>query len=169
MSGRDTEPVAAFFPSIDRNLMRDLDRHFRGTSSDHEAPAEESPQPAAQARQAGGTPAERPRAAEILEAVDHAAASMHAMSARIHELELHYGELESINNQLRIKLGEVLKTQQATEAALRDERERAERAEAIAAHHLSRAQALESDLEDALTDLRRIAEAISGTLGSSST
>jgi DNA repair ATPase RecN len=155
MSGRDHEPIAAFFPSIDRNLMRDLDRQLRSPAPVHEDPPQE---------------VETPRAStsEILDAVEQAAASLTAMSARIQELEAAQFHLETTNNQLKAKLGELLHNQQSVEAVARADRERATRAEQIAAYHQSRAHALEQDLATALSDLKRIAEAITGTLGMSS-
>lgn len=152
MSGREQEPIAAFFPSIDRNLMRDLDRQLRSA-----APPAEAPPPDLQS--------ERPSTADILEAVEQAAASMAAMQARIEELEATQYQLEATNHQLRAKLGELLQSQQAAEATSRADRDHAARAEQIATQYQSRAQLLENDLETALGDIKKIAEAISGALG----
>lgn len=178
MSGRDLEPISAFFPSIDRNLMLDLDRHFRKVSpsagSEHPAPEAQSlgPDHVADAEahiqeepQLTEASTSRPSTSDVLEAVEQAAASMAAMDQRIQELEARHYELEATNTQLKTKLGELLQLQQAAEAKARAEAERAQRAEEIAARHLSRTQVLEGDLETALGDLNRIAEAITGSLG----
>jgi chromosome segregation ATPase len=141
--------------------MRDLDRHLRNAASPSETASHEAT-PSSQS-----APISRPSTSNILEAVGQAAASMAAMNARIQELEAKQFELAATNNQLRTKLSEVLQSQQSFDSRLRTETERAERAEEIAARHLSRAQILEGDLSAALGDLTRIAEAINGTLGSS--
>ena len=170
MSGRDHEPIAAFFPSIDRNLMRDLDRHLRNA-----APSPAPPEPEASfieepapAETLSNDQTARPNTADILSAVEQAASTMSEMTRRIQELEAKQFELESTNDQLKSKLGELLQVHQAAEAAARSERERADQAEQIAAQHLSRAQILENDLETALGDLTRVARAITGSLGASS-
>lgn len=178
MSGRDLEPISAFFPSIDRNLILDLDRHFRRAArpaeSEHPAPEAQSPEPdhvpdaephVHETPQPTEATAPRPSTSEVLEAVELAAASMAAMDQRIQELETRHYELEATNTQLKTKLGELLQLQQAADAKAHSEAERAQRAEQIAAQHLSRAQVLEGDLETALGDLNRIAEAITGSLG----
>ena len=92
---------------------------------------------------------------------------MVAMQARIQELEAKQYEIETTNAQLKAKLGELVQAQQATEALSRADRQRADEAEQMAAQHHSRAQVLENDLETALGDLQKIAEAISGALGPS--
>lgn len=164
MSGRELEPISAFFPSIDRNLMRDLDRHLRHAAPQpHIEPApQEMDEPAYAAPEQA---ASRPSTADILDAVEQAAASMGSMTARIHELEGREAELEATNEQLKQKLSELLQRHQAAEAAARGEADRAGRAEQLAAHHVARANGLENDLAAALGDLTRIAEAITGSLG----
>lgn len=167
MSGREQDSIGAFLPSIDRNLIRDLDRHLRNAAPPAEpaAPRQDVPRSEPAAPPQGGL---RPSTSDILEAVGQAAASMAAMNARIQELEAKQAELMATNNQLRTKLSEVLQSQQGADARLRAESERAQRAEEIAARHLSRCQALEGDLSAALGDLNRIADAIHGTLHMSS-
>jgi hypothetical protein len=171
MSGREQDPDGAFLPSIDRDLIRDLDRHLRNATAIEPAPRPQQPAapPAAEKRPAASRvdAAGRPRTSDILEAVGHAAASMTAMNTRIQELESKQFELAATNNQLRTKLGDILQSQQTADARLRAETDRADRAEEIAARHLSRCQMLEGDLATALADLNRIAEAITGTLGGS--
>jgi hypothetical protein len=170
MSGREQDPVGTFLPSIDRDLIRDLDRHLRNATATE---ATQQPAPSANSAPPERRPAARPevpgrpRTSDILEAVGHAAASMTAMNTRIQELEAKQFELAAINNQLRTKLGDVLQSQQTADARLRAETERADRAEEIAARHLSRCQMLEGDLAAALGDLNRVAEAITGALGTS--
>lgn len=161
MSGRDAEPIAAFFPAIDRNLMRDLDRHLRGAAPQAAAEPQQQTRPTAQT---GMSQLPRPSTSDVLEAVHQAASSLASMGQRIQELESRQVELEGVNTQLREKLGEMLHLQQETDARARAEAERAARGEEIASQHLARAQALEADLETALADLHRIAEAITGTL-----
>jgi hypothetical protein len=160
MSGREREPLAAFFPSIDRSLIRDLDRQLRHGSSPHDnedEPEAASPPPA---------PAfTRPSTADVLAAVEQAAASMAQMQARIQELEAKHYDLETTNTQLKAKLGELLHAQQNAESAARTERERANQAEHVAAQHLARVELLEHDLATALNDLNRISQAITGALG----
>lgn len=213
MSGREQDSIGAFLPSIDRNLIRDLDRHLRNAAPVAEPPSRQEsirPDPVRQdpLRSEGGRPEAarqdmsrqdmarqdptrqeaarqeigrleaaaaaaqqgglRPSTSDILEAVGQAAASMAAMNARIQELEAKQAELMATNNQLRTKLSEVLQSQQGADARLRAESERAERAEEIAARHLTRCQVLEGDLSAALGDLTRIADAIHGTLSMSS-
>ena len=148
MSGRERDAIEAFFPSIDRNLMRDLDRHMRTA-----APPEPAPVPSLAST------------SDILDAVDQAATAMAAMQARIHELESKQYALEATNAQLKAKLGELLQGQQAVEAMGRADRERATHAEQIAAEHQSRTETLEHDLAGALGDLQKIAAAIHGALG----
>lgn len=173
MSGREQDSIGAFLPSIDRNLIRDLDRHLRNAAPAAEAPASRQ-EPAREAARetnradpAAAQGGHRPSTSDILEAVGQAAASMAAMNARIQELEAKQAELMATNNQLRTKLSEVLQSQHGADARLRAETERAERAEEIAARHLTRCQVLEGDLSAALGDLTRIADAIHGTLNMS--
>lgn len=178
MSGREQDSIGAFLPSIDRNLIRDLDRHLRNAAPAAEAPAprqdptrepaREAAREANRAEPAAAQGGHRPSTSDILEAVGQAAASMAAMNARIQELEAKQAELMATNNQLRTKLSEVLQSQHGADARLRAETERAERAEEIAARHLTRCQVLEGDLSAALGDLTRIADAIHGTLNMSS-
>jgi chromosome segregation ATPase len=152
VTGSDLEPVTAFFPSIDRNLIRDLDRQLRGTREPAAAPA---------------APSVRPDIAGVVEAVEQAAASMAAMTQRIQALESQAYQLEMSNHQLSGQLAEVTEARDSAEEALRTERERGQRVEAFAAHHVSRASALERDLDVARADLAKVVEAINTALGSS--
>ncbi len=162
MSGKDIEPVTAFFPSIDRNLMRDLDRHLRGA---HE-PVEPPPPPAQT------IPTGRVDISGVLEAVEHAASSMNAMAERIQELEAHSLELETQNQdlethnqQLTTQLGEIVQQRDTLDANLKAEGERVQRLESLAAHHVSRATGLERDLGLARADLAKVVDAITHALG----
>jgi len=159
VSGKDIEPLTAFFPSIDRNLMRDLDRHLRNS---HE-PVEPAPAPQGARVDISG----------VLEAVEHAASSLSAMAERIQELEMHSQALEahnqdldSQNQQLTAQLSEAIQQRDAVSASLKAEGERIQRLESLAAHHVSRATGLERDLGVARADLAKVVDAITNALGS---
>lgn len=161
MSGREHEPVAAFFPSIDRNLIRDLDRHLRNHKpSDAPGGAPEAPSAPVPARSGP-----RPNIANVVEAVEHAASSIAAMTARIDELESHIDGLEAMNRQLEAQLAEAGQAIQVTESKLRAEGERASRIEGVAAHQAARVVDLERELSAAHGDLARVTEAIAAALG----
>ncbi len=174
MSGREHEPVAAFFPSIDRNLILDLDRHLRANKAPptatppapEPAPPPVAPPPAQQfappppSRQIG-----RPNIASVVGAVEQAAQAITAMTGRIDELENHIGELETVNRQLEGQLGEADQNLQALEGRLRSESDRATRLETIAAQQTSRANDLERELSAVHGDLARVTEAITAALG----
>ena len=161
MSGREHEPVSAFFPSIDRNLMLDLDRHLRG--------AQTIPVPSVPATMEPiTTPARsglRPDVAHVVEAVEQAAHSISAMTARIDELENHVANVESSNSKLSEKLSSSQRHVLDLEARLKAESERAARIEAVAAQQAGRAAALDRELNAAHGDLARITDAIGATLG----
>ena len=161
MSGKDLEPLTAFFPSIDRNLMRDLDRHLRSTPEPTEAPPPPEPAQGAHVDISG-----------VLEAVEHAASSLSAMAERIQELEAHSQaleahaqEIETQNQQLVVQLGEAIQQRDALGANLKAEGERVQRLESLAAHHVSRATGLERDLGVARADLAKVVDAITNALG----
>ena len=161
MSGRDHEPVSAFFPSIDRNLILDLDRHLRGTpaTSTPGVPATMDPIP---------TPARsglRPDVAHVVEAVEQAAHSISSMTARIEDLESHITNLEAANGKLDERLSSSQRHVAELEARLKAETERAARIEAVAAQQAGRAAALDRELNAAHGDLARITDAIAATLG----
>ncbi len=161
MSGRDHEPVSAFFPSIDRNLILDLDRHLRGTpaASTPGVPATMDPIP---------TPARsglRPDVAHVVEAVEQAAHSISSMTARIEDLESHITNLEAANGKLDERLSSSQRHVAELEARLKAETERAARIEAVAAQQAGRAAALDRELNAAHGDLARITDAIAATLG----
>lgn len=163
VSGKDVEPLTAFFPSIDRNLMRDLDRHLRGPQSD--APPQVAPPPPP-------APSSHVDISGVLEAVEHAASSMSAMAERIQELEAHSQaleasnqELDSHNRQLTSQLHDVSQQRDAVAASLKAESERVQRLESLAAHHVSRATGLERDLGVARSDLAKVVDAITNALG----
>ena len=151
VTGSDLEPVTAFFPSLDRNLIRDLDRQLRGSRDAQASPAQRSV---------------RPDIAGVVEAVEHAAASMAAMAQRIQALDSQTYQLESHNQHLATQLADMTEAREAAEEALRAERERGQRVEAFAAHHVSRASALERELDGARSDLAKVVEAINNALGS---
>ena len=159
MSGREHQPVTAFFPSIDRNLILDLDRQLRNA-----APLADPAMPAIPPQAA---PKSLPRAnvAGVVEAVEHAAQSIASMTTRIEELEAHIDGLESTNQHLHAQLGEALQTIQITESKLRAESERAARIEAVATEQAARAVDLERELSAAHGDLARITDAIAVRLG----
>ncbi len=161
MSGRDHEPVSAFFPSIDRNLILDLDRHLRGAqaASPPGLPATMDPIP---------TPARsglRPDVAHVVEAVEQAAHSISSMTARIEDLESHITNLEAANGKLDERLSSSQRHVAELEGRLKAETERAARIEAVAAQQAGRAAALDRELNAAHGDLARITDAIAATLG----
>ena len=151
MSGRDSEPLSAFFPSIDRNLIRDLDRHLRGTNVPVEVPSEPAPA--------------RPNITGLVEAVEHAASSMNMMSTRIQDLETQRLDDEAAYQQLQMELAETTQRYEAAEASAQAESERAQRAELFAAHHVARVKSLENELAMAMSDLTRVTDAITNALG----
>ena len=161
MSGRDHEPVSAFFPSIDRNLILDLDRHLRGAQgqSTPGLPATMEPIPA---------PARsglRPDVAHVVEAGEQAGHSITSMTARIEDLESHIINLEAANGKLDERLSSSQRHVAELEARLTAESERAARIEAVAAQQAGRAAALDRELNAAHGDLARITDAIAATLG----
>ena len=158
MSGREHQPVTAFFPSIDRNLILDLDRQLRNAAPLTDPTTAPSP-PAAQ------RPLPRANVAGVVEAVEHAAQSIASMTTRIEELEAHIDGLETTNQHLHAQLGEALQTIQMTESKLRAESERAARIEAVATEQAARAMDLERELSAAHGDLARITDAIAVRLG----
>ena len=166
MSGKDVEPLTAFFPSIDRNLMRDLDRHLRGPQTDAPTPAPPKAAPPAPA------PSAHVDISGVLEAVEHAASSMSAMAERIQELEAHSQALEASNHeldaharQLASQLNDATQQRDMMAASLKTESERVQRLESLAAHHVSRATGLERDLGVARSDLAKVVDAITHALG----
>lgn len=164
MSGRDPEPVSAFFPSIDRNLLLDLDRHLRGTpaasTSVHPPTTELVPTPARSGL--------RPDVSHVVEAVEQAGHSIASMIARIQTLEGHIANLEDANEKLDEKLASAQLQIADLEARLRVEAERSARIEAVAAQQAGRAATLDRELNAAHGDLARITDAIGATLGFSS-
>ena len=163
MSGKDIEPLTAFFPSIDRNLMRDLDRHLRGPQEEPVAAASPTPAPAT---------GQHVDISGVLEAVEHAASSMSAMAERIQDLEGHsqalesqIQELEAANQALAAQFDEAARQRDSLAANLRAEGERVQRLESLAAHHVSRASGLERDLGVARSDLAKVVDAITNALG----
>ena len=164
MSGRDHEPVSAFFPSIDRNLMRDLDRHLRGA---HEIarPAPSSTPSDMQPTTAPARAGLRPDIAHVVEAVEHAGQSMVEMNGRIDELEGHIGQLEGANAKFAERLAVSQQQIVDLEARLKAESERASRIESVAAQQAARAAALDRELNAAHGDLARITDTIAATLG----
>lgn len=167
MSGKDVEPLTAFFPSIDRNLMRDLDRHLRGPQPDAPVPAPVAPPTAPST-----APSAHVDISGVLEAVEHAASSMSAMAERIQELEAHSQtleasnhELDAQNRQLLSQLDEASRQRDSIAASLKAESDRVQRLESLAAHHVSRATGLERDLGVARSDLAKVVDAITHALG----
>lgn len=162
MSGRDHEPVSAFFPSIDRNLILDLDRHFRGAPE---------AAPLSQSLDALDNAPRVPRiglradVSHVVEAVEQAGHSINAMTARIEDLEGHVGNLEATNGKLNEKLSAAQRQVADLEARLKAESERATRIEAVATQQAGRAAALDRELNAAHGDLARITDAIAATLG----
>ena len=173
VSGRDHEPVAAFFPSIDRNLILDLDRQLRNGRPLPGPPSEPKLLPAETAnRELQSAPMpdpsrnmSRPNISSVVQAVEHAAQSMAAMSARIEQLENHIDELEANTRDMEMQLGEAEKALHQADSKLRAEDERATRAEGAAAHQTARAMDLERELSAVHADLARVTEAIAAALG----
>lgn len=161
MSGREHEPLSAFFPAIDRNLMLDLDRHLRGGHAPEPAETPTAMDPAPTPPRSGL----RPEVGHVLEAVEHAAQTIAAMSARIEELEAHIDNVEATNGKLGEKLASSQRHVDDLETRLRDETERANRIEAVATQQAGRAAALDRELNAAHGDLARITDAIATTLG----
>ena len=163
MSGRDHEPVAAFFPSIDRNLIRDLDRHLRGGRPATEPtfapePFEPTTAPAPALAPALPRQTTRPNIASVVEAVEQAAQSIAAMTARVEELEGHINLLESNNRQLETQLDEAGESVRVLEGKLKAEGERA-------GHLETRTLDLERELSSVHGDLAHVTEAIAAALG----
>lgn len=166
LSGRDVEPVAAFFPSIDRNLLRDLDRHLRAPEhADQSAPEPTEPEPVQQQTTTPPVAASRPTADALVEAVQHAASTMAAMTDRIEDLEANLAATQRVHHETAAQLEETRQLLGASETALREEGNRRDRAESLAAHHVARANHLEVELANALGDLTRVTDAIAETLG----
>lgn len=174
MSGRDHEPVSAFFPSIDRNLILDLDRHLRGELRGVQAPTPVAASSAAPLAVPTGAmdpvpqpprSGLRPDVSHVVEAVEQAGQSMHAMSTRIDDLEGHIGNLEATNGTLNEKLAASQRQVADLEARLKAENERAARIESVATQQAARAAALDRELNAAHGDLARITDAIAATLG----
>ncbi len=161
MSGRDHEPVSAFFPSIDRNLILDLDRHLRGTQVATTASVPATMEPLPTPSRAGL----RPDVTHVVQAVEQAAHSISSMTARIEDLETHIANLEAGNSKLNEKLASSQRHVGDLEARLKAENERAARIEAVAAQQAGRAAALDRELNAAHGDLARITDAIGATLG----
>ena len=161
MSGRDHEPVSAFFPSIDRNLILDLDRHLRGATVPSKPGVPATMDPAETPARAGL----RPDVAHVVEAVEQAAHSISSMTARIEDLESHVTNLEAANGKLDERLSSSQRHVADLEARLKGESERATRIEAVAAQQAGRAAALDRELNAAYGDLARITDAIAATLG----
>ena len=161
MSGRDHEPVSAFFPSIDRNLMLDLDRHLRGAQTASTVEVSTTMDPVQTPARSGL----RPDVAHVVEAVEQAANSISAMTSRIEDLEGHVVNLEAGNGKLSEKLASSQRHVADLEARLKAESERAARIEAVAAQQAGRAAALDRELNAAHGDLARITDAIGATLG----
>lgn len=160
MSGRDHEPISAFFPSIDRNLILDLDRQLRGAP----APAvTEGPANMELAPLERNGP--RPNVTQVVEAVEQAGHSLSSMAGRIDDLESHIANLEAGNSRLSEKLSASQHHVADLEDQLKVEMERAARIEAVAAQQASRAVALDRELTTAYGDLARITDAIAATLG----
>ena len=168
MSGREHEPVAAFFPSIDRNLIRDLDRHLRNAKPLPE-PAyvpEPAPEPVSSFQAAPpARPAPRPNIASVVEAVEHAAQAIAAMTARIEELENNGEALEAANRQLEEQLGEADQMVRTLDAKVKVETERANRFETVSGQQAARVIDLERELSTVHGDLARVTEAITAALG----
>ena len=164
MSGRDVEPVAAFFPSIDRNLLRDLDRHLRAPEQADAPPPDSGGKATVQADPVTA-PVARPTADALVEAVQHAASTMTAMTDRIDELEASLATAHRAHHETAAYLEETRQLLGVSETALREEGGRRDRAETLAAHHVARANHLELELANALGDLTRVTDAIADTLG----
>lgn len=162
MSGGDLEPVTAFFPSIDRNIMRDLDRQLRGGTPEVEAAPDDLQEVA---RPVDQGIAARPDIAGVVEAVEQAASTMAAMSERIQMLEDRLYHVEAANQSLSSELADATQMRDNLTGALQTERERGKRIEALAAHHVSRAATLERELDLARGDLAKVVAAITQTLG----
>lgn len=161
MSGRDPEPVSAFFPSIDRNLLLDLDRHLRGTQA-ASAPGQLVTTEATALPARSGL---RPDVSHVVEAVEQAGHSIASMIARIQVLESHITSLEDANGKLDEKMASAQLHIAGLEAQLRAEVERSARIEAVAAQQAGRAATLDRELNAAHGDLARITDAIGATLG----
>ena len=147
---------------IDRELLRDLDRHLRG-------PQEDAPSTAPEAHQ---TPSTRADISDVLEAIQFAGSSMSAMAERVEQLEAHSQAFEAANHQLEaqnrelaLQLGEAIQQRDTVEASLQAEKERMQQLEGLTAQHVSRANALEHDLAAVRADLAKVVELVRNTLG----
>ena len=147
---------------IDRELLEDLDRHLRGAQGDAPPTVPDAP----------NTFTVRADVSGVLEAIQFAATSMSATADRIEQLESQSQasdaanrELEEQNRQLVIQLGEVTQERDATHASLAAEKERLQRLEALAAHHISRANALEQELAASQADIAKVIELVQNVFG----
>lgn len=108
---------------------------------------------------------ERPDITGVVEAIETAGTTLAAMTTQIQELQSDAAKMEATNARLRQKIGDVTHQNQALEANLRVETQKAEEAGILAAENAARADALERELAYALADLNRVTEAISAALG----
>ena len=163
MSGKD-DPVA-FFPSIDRNLLRDLDRHFMSHRSDmpseivldEEALATPSVE---EVEEAGTVSVKTPTAENLVVAVQRTAAALTERSDRIEELERELNAAPRARAAMAVDLEEARRLLQASGDALQGERQRRDQAEALATRHLDQVAQLETQLAKALDDFNLVADAI---------
>ena len=148
---------------IDRELLEDLDRHLRGAQGEAPPTAADAPNMFTVRADVSG----------VLEAIQFAASSMSETADRIEQLESKSQaseaanrELEGQNRQLVIRLGEVTQDRDATVATLEAEKERLQRLEALAAHYISRANALEQELAASQADIAKVIELVQTVFGS---
>ena len=149
--------------TIDRSLLRELDRHLREPREDHQASG-----PAISA----SSSLSRVDIAGALEAVQLTASSLIAMAERIRELEAHCdafehsnGEVETQNRTLATQLEEIARHRDQLSASLKAEHERVEQLETLTAEHVAHAGRLDRHLGEARADLAAVIEAVSNSLG----
>lgn len=147
---------------IDPELLRDLDRHLRGPQGD--AP------PLVPDAYASSTP--RANISGVLEAIEFAASSMNATAEQVEQLEAHSQSVEAANQELEVRiqelslqLGEAIQERDASAASLEAEKERSQRLESLAAHHISRANALERELAASQADISKVLELVKTRFG----
>ena len=148
---------------IDRELLRDLDRHLRGPQID-------TPPTAPEAHMA--LPA-RADISGVLEAIQFAASSMNATAEHIEQLEAHSKAFDAANQELerpeppaqRCSSGKRYRSVMRLQQALKPRRSARSVSRDLAAQHVSRANAFERELAASQADLAKVTELVRSTFG----
>ena len=151
-------------PAIDRGLLRRLD-WARPSNRPPDLALTPAPTPTS-------APSTRFDISAILDAVQATATSMTAMAERIAELKAHLEafaasnrELEADQHRLTKELGDAVQQRDALAEKLAAENERLRQLEVETAQHVTRASALEWDLDATRADLTEIVGAVDDHLG----